>query len=759
MRNGPVSVANPKPTMSSWEIQSWHAAVFFAALTAIMFFKILLGGAYPWEDLMEQEIPYRVFAADCLRHGIFPLWNPYTFCGMPFFAALQTAVLYPTNLLLTFFIGTGSLGSYWIEFFIVAHYWLAAFGMYFLCRNELKQSGWAALLAGITFGFSGIMLVHEIHQGMIFQFAWLPWVFFAMMRGARVRQTRWFILGGLLLGVSFLAGHPQITLYTFFALGILAVTMMVREWKESSDVKKVLVLALRSSLLAIIAVGLWAVQYLPAQEIAALAIRAESSFEFAATGSLQWQQLLTVIIPKYFGTSQASVRPSLPFWIGEYYNYWETCCYIGILPLVLAVIGAVRGKDAPHRLFLFIIAAFALAFALGSNFFVFPLFYQIPLFAKFRNPARIMYLFTFAAAIFAGKGFDYLTGENIAAQAAKTFLWRWLAIGVGLGVLLIALGSSMFDVPEKLVDGVNGQVWLFIFLWAAAIFLVWMLRAKIASANAVIIGMIVLTSADFLIFGAGYNDGTNDPKTVYNKTPLIIKKLRDESRDQLFRVRMRSPQYMLMERNQGPVDHISLIEGYNPLILQQHMPVMFSQEAQEDVMNVRYRISIDSARQTAGIAERSGYLPRACMFYQARVLDDSGIVHALMKDYDYRHILYLDKDPGVALPDTSAHPVSNVQVTNYTPNEIRIKAETSENGILFTSEIFYPDWKVYVDGVPAEVLRANSCLRAVALAKGTHEVVFRDEPDSFKIGAYISGGVLLLSILAFGFLSMRRKEG
>src|SRR5208283_1887852 len=236
-------------------------------------------------------------------------------------------------------IGEGSLGTWWIEFFVVAHYWLAAFGMYFLCRNELKQSAWAALLSGITFGFSGIMIVHEIHQGMIFQFAWLPWVFFGMMRGARLRQTKWFILGGLLLGVSFHAGHPQITLYTFFALGVLAVTMMLREWNESKTAVKVVLLALRSLLLAVIAVGLWAVQYLPAQQIAGLAMRAESSYEFAAAGSLQWQQLITVLIPKYFGSSQAAGKPGLPFWIGEYFLYWETCWYVGILPLILAVVG------------------------------------------------------------------------------------------------------------------------------------------------------------------------------------------------------------------------------------------------------------------------------------------------------------------------------------------------------------------------------------------------------------------------------------
>ena len=228
---------------------------------------------------------------------------------------------------------------------------------------------------------------------------------------------------------------------------------------------------------------------------------------------------------------------------------------------------------------------------------------------------------------------------------------------------------------------------------------------------------------------------------------------------ELFRVRLRSPiRFMAMERNQGMVDNVFLIEGDDALFLQRHQPQMFfSRDAWEDVMNVRYITWIDSASNSYKLLERHDYLPRACMFYQARVTDDSGVIRGLTVPYDYRHILYLEKNPGVALPDTSVHPVSTVRVTNYTPNEIRIAVETSENGILFTSEICYPAWQAYVDGVPAEILRANSCLRAVALTKGTHEVVFRYESKTFQYGAYISIATLVLSLVSLSVLSMKKK--
>ena len=672
---------------------------------------------------------------------------------MPFFAAL-TAVLYPTNFLLNIFISTGSLGSWWIEFFLIAHYWLAAFGMYFLCRNELKQSGWAALLAGVTFGFSGFMISHEMYASMIFQFAWLPWVCFAMMRGARTHRIQWFIFGGLILGVSLFAGHPQIALYTYFALGMLAVTMMCREWNDTKNIKNVALLALDSLVLAVIAACVCAIQYLPAIELASLAERSETSYEFAATNSLQWGQLLTLLIPKYFGTQQeaffgtlhTAALPSLPYWLGAN-GFWETCCYTGILPLMLAGIGAYRGQDAPHRRYLLILAGFALAFALGDNFIVFPLFYHIPVFAIFRCPVRIMFLFAFAVAIFAGCGFDVIAKERMNLKRADKFPFKWLLGGLAFGLFLIFAGSSIFDnMPLNLIDKVNARVWIFCFFWAASIVAIWMLRNRIVRASVVFASIVLFTSADLLFFGSGYNDGTNSPDNFFNKCPSNIKQMEYASQNDLFRVRMGAPiRYMALARNQGMINHLFLIEGYSPFILQRHQPQMFfSRDAWEDVMNVRYITWIDSASNSYKLLERQDYLPRACMFYQARVTDDSGVIRGLTVPYDYRHILYLEKKPGVALPDTSVHPVSNVRVTNYTPNEIRIAVETSENGILFTSEICYPAWQAYVDGVPAEILRANSCLRSVALTKGTHEVVFRYESKTMiltcsgqmKLGAF-----------------------
>src|SRR5665213_651639 len=68
------------------------------------------------EDLATQYAWWRKFGFEELVKGHLALWNPYLFCGMPFFGNLQAALLYPLNWIFMFF----SLPIA-INFFIVLH--------------------------------------------------------------------------------------------------------------------------------------------------------------------------------------------------------------------------------------------------------------------------------------------------------------------------------------------------------------------------------------------------------------------------------------------------------------------------------------------------------------------------------------------------------------------------------------------------------------------------------------------------------------
>ncbi len=68
---------------------------------------------YFWEALtqsklmVDRDLPIFFFPnlklwVEAVKGGELPLWNPYSFSGQPLLASLQTAILYPPNLLLLF---------------------------------------------------------------------------------------------------------------------------------------------------------------------------------------------------------------------------------------------------------------------------------------------------------------------------------------------------------------------------------------------------------------------------------------------------------------------------------------------------------------------------------------------------------------------------------------------------------------------------------------------------------------------------------
>jgi len=67
--------------------------------------------------------------------------------------------------------------------------------------------------------------------------------------------------------------------------------------------------------------------------------------------------------------------------------------------------------------------------------------------------------------------------------------------------------------------------------------------------------------------------------------------------------------------------------------------------------------------------------------------------------------------------------------------------------LLVFSEIWYPEWKAYVDGMPFEIFRANYCFRAIEVPKGEHIVEMKFVSDSFLVGSYISIFTIVLSLV------------
>src|SRR3972149_933524 len=102
-------------------------------------------------DMFLYFYPNWDYAADAIRHGRLPLWNPYLFMGAPFLANSQTGVLYPLNLALAWLPTARA-----INLTIILHVWLAGTGTYIFARRSLGLSRLAAWLGAATFASGGL---------------------------------------------------------------------------------------------------------------------------------------------------------------------------------------------------------------------------------------------------------------------------------------------------------------------------------------------------------------------------------------------------------------------------------------------------------------------------------------------------------------------------------------------------------------------------------------------------------------------------
>jgi hypothetical protein len=756
----PVSVATPAPITPARDL------LVFAVLACALFFKILLGSAWLWEDMLMFSYPIRSFASTSLAMGQFPLWNPYTFNGMPFFADIQTSVLYLPSLALVLFVKNNTLGFYWLEVMVILHYVLAGWGMYRLAASYGFERI-ASLFAGAAFMLSGFMITHAIHQQVITLVAWYPLIFLSFRRMLQEKTWRWTCITAILVGHSILAGFPQLSLYLFFFLGVYTVWFLLTPLGERRIVsRETILLAVKAGLMVTLALGLASVQLLPSTELAPLSQRAQITYEKATEGSLAPEQLFTLILPKLFGTAGAQ---SYSYWgPGPYWHFWETCVYLGVLPLFLAALALfLRSKDREVWFFSGY-ALFSLLFALGGSFPVHRFFYEfVPGFSTFRDPARMGIFLSFAVSILAAYTLDAIARGTAGAPARLRA--RSVATGVSIFSLAVGIGviSGMLDGSLPFLHNptvaatVRSTTTTALVLIAASGVLVIALLADGGANRWLRYLTIPLAAMDLLIFSAGQNDSPNNPAEYFARPAAIVRFLHAEEARGPLRVNTRNAYGMIMDRNQGMIDRVQMVEGYTPLMLQRGFPPFRTDEQRFDLLNVRYKVALEPGRRGLSLVQHPTAMPRAFFLYDVRVLPSDEAVLAAVADTNWSHrtTAYLDHDPGLSIPLPARPPSWSAQIMRYENNLIAISAETEDNGLLVLGEIYYPGWEATVDGHPAEVLRVDGGIRGIAVGSGRHEIVVQFVSPPFRRGAYISLATLALCLAGIILSGRSHKRG
>ncbi len=222
-------------------------------------------------------LPWFQFQAGEWHHGRFPMWDPYSWFGLPLFGQGEPGAAYPLNWLLFLVpLKHGWIREAALNWYFVLIRYLAALTSYALAR-DLGRSRLASILSGCVYALAGYVASVSSPQ-QVNGAVWTPLVFLFLLRAARGHRP-WAsaVLSGFFLGFGWLAGHHQMNLLASIAAGGLWVWLCVREGKLNLPMVR---LAACSIAIAVLASGF---QTVPFAEYGRLAIRAGRRREPAAS--------------------------------------------------------------------------------------------------------------------------------------------------------------------------------------------------------------------------------------------------------------------------------------------------------------------------------------------------------------------------------------------------------------------------------------------------------------------------------------------
>ncbi len=774
------------------------ASVGILALAAALVSWNLLfrGRVLYWGTASLQFVPWHQLAADAIRSGHAPLWTHALGNGAPLLANLQSAALYPPNLLYLALPPAQAM-----SLLFALHLALAGLFAYLLARAwGLRPS--SAVMAGLAYGLAGFAVARSQFGSMTSAYPWLPAAVLMAERLFRAPSLRWAVGLALTLAVFLYAGHAQMLYYALLFLGAYA---LWRGWAGTSRKRRA-----RGSLLAAIWLGLAvalglllaAAQALPTAELLAQSQRPGGpDYERAMTYSFWPWHFLTFLAPDLFG------NPSQGNYWG-YANYWEDCGFIGVLPLLLAGMagaGAIRRWFArkppdPARAegtptspdptgFLLIVALVSLLMALGRHSPLYPLAYRrFPGIAWFQAPARFLFLYTFATAVLAGFG-----AERLSTSQGWVFWGRLtLAGGLAASAMLLALKAvppfSESTFPAALlrlavtIAGIGA--------WAAACprrgdprrVAAWRwTTVVIALAELATFGWPLVPTAPHSAF-AGEADipaflrqasGTWRILTTeayeYNTMFAGLTRFADFGpQDEATVRRLRAS----LLPNLCALEGLETASNYDPLLDARHAELRARAESAAGdaqkrllgLMNVRYlvaRAAPEGLRAVQGspgmvIAENDAVFARARIVSCVRQVDAPDEWDRILRDGDFRaDCVWLETPPAILTDGTQSGVVLSWAASQ---NALSVRARTDGAAYLVLSETYHAGWKAWDNGAPAPVLRADYAFMAVPLGQaGEHVVELRFAPASWTVGCAVSGAALLFSAMVLLWPHARRR--
>jgi hypothetical protein len=711
-------------------------------------------------DLNHYWWPYFNYISDSVRSGVLPLWNPYVSIGNSMIGAVGVGLFHPTTW--TTFLSDNVAAALLVSQFLVVMICMA--GAY--CYTGYLRLQWPARILCVTlFGYTSFTESFAHTAGA--SSSWFPFILYFAHRCFN-RPTLGNAFGlAVVLSLCFFGGFANYFFYTCLIVAAYFSTLLILSWPENQ-----LDGSARRFGLMIVAVvlmtGIIAVQFLPAYELSTLSVRDLSSTTAFKPDSW-WEEysvpllFLNFLTPdRYhlFANSQMVIDSGL-FYLGG--------------ALLLLPFAATDNRLRSTSIALAAGCGVIMLLILSSKISALSFITSLPLVGSLRMHVRALVYVEFLLILLACLGVSAVGTKRSAPPASSNTPGTWLAIvmslaiaAIGLAViksamsivgLLLCLGLVMYLViaPSRISN--PGHL-----AWIIAVIII--LDISVHRENHFMVP--AFSNADHSFAEESASDYRS--RKDYYRLLLVPRDHFDTYELSNMGVSLRIP-------NIGAYDNLTIARWRNYLrtmvgprrfdktVAAGHLGWFYGdltpsllQDIGRDgdilgLASVRYLYSHRGTTLNADALPRAYAVHHyvetgseeeslAALEQNMGTLRQSVIIENARPSYSAD-----DSPPGQGAEDTRVH------IERYTPNEIELSVNVSKPSVVVLTDAFFPGWEAYVDGISAEIFRANSLFRAVEVGPASRTVVFRYRPGSFYRGLTIT----LLSLgLPLLWLASRR---
>lgn len=709
---------------------------------------------YP--DTIRQIYPWKTLVVESMKRGKLPLWNPYNFSGAPLLANFQSAALYPLNIL---YLLLSQISAWTI--LVMLQPFLAAIFTYAYMRT-IRATPYGAMLAAVSYGFSGFMAVWLEYNTVGHVVLWLPLILLAIEHlGDSKRLRLWFPVLAIANAAALFAGHPQVYAY-------LAAFAACYAWFRLP--RHGLKLFVAGTALGI---GIGGIQLLPGLELIAHAARSPHDADVLFSKILiQPWQLLALPFPNLFGNPATRTYWPADTFVGKVTT-------IGLVPLFF-LLSAFRRTDHTTRWHMW--AAGFITMLVTANPITYVL-YRLPIpIISSSSPTLMTFLLSFSLAVTCGLGLDFWMTDH---HTTKKLIRRTMQVAALLGLMILAAKLPLIpDFHQHAKTAIKAVLYGGA-LAAGTLFLFWVAITYTRLMRLSVVFMLLIHMADLFVFFARFNPFV-PARFVFPEHPVLTY------------LSNHAPQRYWgygtarIDANFASQYHMFSPEGYDPLYPRWYGTFLYGYRLGEfaniftnstrsdaaidshfgdgglsdrnkkrilDALSVRYVLDRTENASTQQVFptgsfrsvqslddwtvyENTDALPRAFIARNTRVADDTEETGRIFfdPDFDPRATAIV---PSIVDTRSLQSATGTADIVSYEPEHLVIRTESSKDALLVVTDTFDPNWRATVDGLNADIIPVNISFRGVPVPGGSHTVTMSYAPQSVTIGSIISIGSII----------------